>query len=147
MGVATAAWLVSARVQVLPPSSVRLTRGISAKVPSSTARPTCWASSKNSRSAAYPSRSRPWPVSYTHLDVYKRQRQRIVDIAPHEKGEAFEELPMERFEGHTRAFMKIEDGCNRQCAYCAVSYTHLDVYKRQRWASKHGWRGDESGKP
>ena len=46
--------------------------------------------------------------------------ERIVDIAPHEKGEAFEELPLERFAGHTRAFMKIEDGCNRRCAYCVI---------------------------
>ena len=51
---------------------------------------------------------------------FLQTRRRIVDIAPHEKGEAFEELPMERFEGHTRAFMKIEDGCNRQCAYCVI---------------------------
>ena len=46
--------------------------------------------------------------------------ERLVDIAPHEKGEAFEELPMERFEGHTRAFIKVEDGCDRQCAYCVI---------------------------
>ena len=35
-------------------------------------------------------------------------------ITPHERGEAFEELPVEKFEGHTRAFIKIEDGCDRQ---------------------------------
>ena len=27
---------------------------------------------------------------------------------------------MERFEGHTRAFIKVQDGCNRQCAYCVI---------------------------
>ena len=27
---------------------------------------------------------------------------------------------MEHFEGHTRAFIKVEDGCNRQCAYCVI---------------------------
>ncbi len=46
--------------------------------------------------------------------------ERIVSIAPHEKGERFEELPVERFESHTRAFLKIEDGCSRQCAYCVI---------------------------
>ena len=51
---------------------------------------------------------------------FLQTHERIVDIAPHEKGEAFEELPLERFEGHTRAFMKIEDGCNRRCAYCVI---------------------------
>ena len=46
--------------------------------------------------------------------------QRLVHITPHERGEAFEELPMEKFEGHTRAFLKVEDGCNRQCSYCVI---------------------------
>ena len=42
--------------------------------------------------------------------------ERIVAIAPHAKGERFEELPVERFETHTRAFIKVEDGCNRRAA-------------------------------
>lgn len=46
--------------------------------------------------------------------------QRLVHITPHQRGEAFEELPMESFQGHTRAFLKVEDGCNRQCAYCVI---------------------------
>ena len=46
--------------------------------------------------------------------------ERIVAIAPHARGERFEELPVERFETHTRAFIKVEDGCNRQCAYCVI---------------------------
>lgn len=46
--------------------------------------------------------------------------ERIVAVKPHEKGELFEELPVERFESHTRAFIKVEDGCNRQCAYCVI---------------------------
>ncbi len=46
--------------------------------------------------------------------------ERIVAITPHTKNEQFEELPVERFETHTRAFIKVEDGCNRQCAYCVI---------------------------
>ena len=46
--------------------------------------------------------------------------ERIVAITPHARGELFEELPVERFETHTRAFIKVEDGCNRQCAYCVI---------------------------
>ena len=41
-------------------------------------------------------------------------------LRPMKNPNAFEELPMERLEGHTRAFMKIEDGCNRRCAYCVI---------------------------
>ena len=46
--------------------------------------------------------------------------ERIVAVTPHKRGELFEELPVERFETHTRAFIKVEDGCNRQCAYCVI---------------------------
>lgn len=46
--------------------------------------------------------------------------ERLVAITPHQRGEVFEELPMERQPGHTRAFIKVEDGCNRQCAYCVI---------------------------
>lgn len=41
-------------------------------------------------------------------------------MPPTKRAKPFEELPLERFEGHTRAFMKIEDGCNRRCAYCVI---------------------------
>ena len=61
---------------------------------------------------------------------FLREGGRIVDIAPHEKSERFEELPMERLEGHTRAFMKIEDGCNRRCAYCVIPRARGSVRSR-----------------
>lgn len=46
--------------------------------------------------------------------------ERVVEIRPHEKGERFEELPMDKFADHTRAFVKVEDGCSRRCAYCVI---------------------------
>ena len=56
--------------------------------------------------------------------------ERIVAIAPHQRGEQFEELPVERFETHTRAFIKVEDGCNRQCAYCVIPRARGPVRSR-----------------
>ena len=35
-------------------------------------------------------------------------------------GEAFEAYDIARFRGYTRAFIKIQDGCDHRCAYCAV---------------------------
>ena len=65
--------------------------------------------------------------------------ERIVAIAPHARGERFEELPVERFEAHTRAFIKVEDGCNRQCAYCVIPRARGPVRSRAeesaRWCS------------
>ena len=61
-----------------------------------------------------------------HLDT----GEQVISITPHEKGEAFEELPLENFEGHTRAFIKIEDGCDRQCAYCVIPRARGKVRSR-----------------
>jgi len=55
-----------------------------------------------------------------HVNKLLAGHERIVDVKPHTRGELFEELPVERFESHTRAFIKVEDGCNRQCAYCVI---------------------------
>ena len=55
---------------------------------------------------------------------------RVVDIRPHHKGEQFEELPMDRFAEHTSAFVKVEDGCNRQCAYCVIPRARGPVRSR-----------------
>lgn len=65
-----------------------------------------------------------------NVDIALSTQQRVVDIVPHQKGEQFEELPMERFEGHTRAFIKVQDGCNRQCAYCVIPRARGQVRSR-----------------
>lgn len=46
--------------------------------------------------------------------------ERVVNIQPHTREERFEELPVELFQEHTRAFIKVQDGCNRRCAYCVI---------------------------
>lgn len=65
-----------------------------------------------------------------HVLQFIQTRKRIVDVVPHEKGERFEELPMEKLEGHTRAFLKIEDGCDRRCAYCVIPRARGNVRSR-----------------
>lgn len=35
---------------------------------------------------------------------------------------AFEAMPVEAHDGRTRAYMKIQDGCNSFCAYCIIPY-------------------------
>ena len=62
--------------------------------------------------------------------VLDGEEQRIVEIQPHHKGEQFEELPIERFAEHTRAFVKVEDGCHRQCAYCVIPRARGPVRSR-----------------
>lgn len=63
--------------------------------------------------------------------VLNGELERVIDIRPHEKGERFEELPMDKFAEHTRAFVKVEDGCNRRCAYCVIPRARGPVRSRE----------------
>lgn len=57
------------------------------------------------------------------IDEFLRTRAKIVSIEPHDnKNAEYEQLTVKSFDGHTRAFMKIEDGCNRFCSYCIIPY-------------------------
>ena len=56
------------------------------------------------------------------LEEYLKNHNRIVNIDKHEKGETFAENTISRFSERTRAYIKIEDGCNRFCSYCAIPY-------------------------
>ncbi len=57
-----------------------------------------------------------------HILQYLSSHQRIVDIVPHEKAPGFESMSVNQFFERTRAFIKIEDGCNRFCSYCIIPY-------------------------
>ena len=48
------------------------------------------------------------------------ERKQIIDIIPHEKGEKFSTPCITNFDERTRAFIKIEDGCERYCTYCII---------------------------
>ena len=43
------------------------------------------------------------------------------------KNNKFEELNIEDYQDKTRAFLKIQDGCNRFCAYCLIPYARGSV--------------------
>ena len=51
---------------------------------------------------------------------YMDTRERIVTISPHTPGEPFESMHAAAFLERTRAFVKIEDGCDRYCSYCII---------------------------
>ena len=64
------------------------------------------------------------------IQQFREQGRRVVTIAEYTNEDLFEELPAAHFEGHTRAFVKVEDGCNRFCAYCIIPYARGRVRSR-----------------
>lgn len=76
----------------------------------------------------------------------KAQLASIADIN-HEKQE-YEELYLERTAEHTRAFLKVQDGCNQFCSYCIIPFARGRVRSRKaedvlgevRRLAEHGYR-------
>lgn len=50
------------------------------------------------------------------------KKQRLVKISGYGTSDSFEELAHSSFSGKTRAFVKIQDGCNQFCSYCIIPY-------------------------
>lgn len=44
------------------------------------------------------------------------------DLTSLEESTGFESMPIHTFEGRKRAFVKIQDGCNQFCTYCAIPF-------------------------
>lgn len=57
---------------------------------------------------------------FDHLDADGRPRSERVAAAALAAGTRPAFAPVEAFAGHTRAFVKIQDGCDACCAYCIV---------------------------
>ena len=56
------------------------------------------------------------------LESYFQNPHRISAVEQFVSGDSFESLPQGSDAGHTRAFLKIQDGCNRFCSYCIIPY-------------------------
>lgn len=57
-----------------------------------------------------------------HIMNFISTKQQIIDVVPHEKGEKFESMELDDFSDRTRAYIKIQDGCDRFCSYCIIPY-------------------------
>lgn len=56
------------------------------------------------------------------VEKYKADKKRIISLLAHEKDEKFNTPSINSFAERTRAYMKIEDGCDRFCTYCIIPY-------------------------
>lgn len=65
------------------------------------------------------------------LDEYYKDNSRddyVLDI--NNKETTYEELKIDKVTEHTRAYIKIQDGCNQFCSYCIIPYTRGRIRSR-----------------
>lgn len=75
----------------------------------------------------------------------KEQKEAVIDISHTAE---YEELSIETVSEHTRAYLKIQDGCNQFCSYCIIPYVRGRIRSRKpeqvlaevKRLSEHGYR-------
>jgi len=54
------------------------------------------------------------------VERFLREGERIIEVMPHKEKAAFNTPNISDFAERTRAYMKIQDGCDRFCSYCII---------------------------
>jgi len=52
----------------------------------------------------------------------REERKQVIEVNDVLRNNQFEELSIEEYQDKTRAFLKIQDGCNRFCSYCLIPF-------------------------
>ena len=64
------------------------------------------------------------------VEQFQETHERIVKVSEVKQLRKFEDLNIDRFL-HTRAYLKIQDGCNNFCTYCIIPYARGRVRSRK----------------
>ena len=66
------------------------------------------------------------------LDEYEQNKKQIVLVNKENRREDYECLKITSYSENTRAFIKIQDGCNNFCSYCIIPYTRGNFRSRPK---------------
>ena len=56
------------------------------------------------------------------LESYRTGHQKTTECVDINHTKEYENLEIDRTEEHTRAYLKVQDGCNQFCTYCIIPY-------------------------
>ena len=62
-----------------------------------------------------------------YVNKAKDEGKQQVKVGVVLRNKVFEELNVKDYQGNIRAFLKIQDGCNRFCTYCIIPYTRGSI--------------------
>lgn len=66
------------------------------------------------------------------LKEYEKNQHKTCSVPDiNQYGQEYEELRIDRTAGHTRAFIKVQDGCNQFCSYCIIPFARGRVRSRK----------------
>jgi len=66
-----------------------------------------------------------------YIDSFKENRQAIIDV-DNKRETIYEELGSASYSENARAYLKIQDGCNKFCSYCLIPYVRGASRSRQK---------------
>ena len=66
------------------------------------------------------------------LEEYEQNKKQIILVNQENRKEDYECLKITSYSENTRAFIKIQDGCNNFCSYCIIPYTRGNFRSRPK---------------
>lgn len=66
-----------------------------------------------------------------YVEQAMREQRQVVSVSDIMQAHTFEDIPLYDMPERTRAFLKIEDGCENFCSYCIIPYARGPVKSRQ----------------
>ncbi|GAA0768179.1 tRNA (N(6)-L-threonylcarbamoyladenosine(37)-C(2))-methylthiotransferase MtaB [Clostridium subterminale] len=61
----------------------------------------------------------------------REESKQVIEVKDVLKDNKFEELAINEYQDKTRAFLKIQDGCNRFCSYCLIPFARGGVCSKE----------------
>ncbi len=66
-----------------------------------------------------------------YVEQAKKSQEKINVVEDIMKTNEFEEMTIEKMQGKTRAYLKIQEGCNQYCSYCIIPYARGPIRSRK----------------